>query len=456
MSLSLSSSIPFIFLSIFIFSIVAKATVPASKTFKIINRGEITGDGFYAPNEYNAWYRYAGLRTIPFMLCFYNTTPNAFTLGLRMAQQPSDNPINFRWVWDANRGKPVRENAALTFGADGNLVLSEANGRIVWQTGTPNKGVVGLQLLPNGNLVLHDKQGKFIWQSFDHPTDTLLVGQGLRPNGPTKLVSRVSDVDGSEGPYSFVLEKQSLALYLKSKNSKSPLLYYSTDSENPPYRGSNPTKSMVFDISPKTGSADAYELRYEFYNGDNDWTMLLARPKYNSTYSFLRLGSDGDIKIYTYNDKVDWGAWEVTYSLFGNEGVISGDECKLPKKCGSLGLCDKNQCVACPRPKGLKGWSEGCAPPKLGHCKNGQANNFDYYKVVGVENFMSDYKQGEGPVSLTKCKEKCNRYCECLAIFYKEESSKCLLVPELGTLRKVSNQTHVAYIKTPKYAKVAI
>ncbi|KAF5188082.1 Ep1-like glycoprotein [Thalictrum thalictroides] len=454
MSLSLSSSIPFIFLSILlIFSIVAKATVPASKTFKIINQGSFS-DAFYAPNEYNAWYRTTGIRALPFSLCFYNTTPNAFTLGLRMARQPSDNPINFRWVWDANRGKPVGENAALTFGTDGNLVLSEAKGQIVWQTGTSNKGVVGLRLLSNGNLVLHDNRGKFVWQSFDHPTDTLLVGQGLRPSGPTRLVSRVSDVDGSEGPYSFVLEKKRLAMYLKSKNSKSPSLYY-TNGENPPYQGSSPTMTMVFDISPKTGSADAYELRYQF-RAESNWTMLLARPKYNSTYSFLRIGSDGDIKIYTFYDKVDWGAWEVTYSLFGTEGVVAGNECKLPKKCGSLGLCDKNQCVACPRPKGLKGWSESCAPPKLGHCKNGEPNNFDYYKVAGVEHFMSDYNEGEGPISLNKCKEKCNRYCECLAIFYKEESSKCLLVPELGTFNKVSNQSHVAYIKTPKYAKVAI
>ncbi|KAB1221142.1 Epidermis-specific secreted glycoprotein EP1 [Morella rubra] len=79
------------------------------------------------------------------------------------------------WVWEANRGNPVRKNATLTLGRDGNLVLADADGRVAWQTNTANKGVVGLELLPNGNLVLHDSKGKFIWQSFDHPTDTLLV-----------------------------------------------------------------------------------------------------------------------------------------------------------------------------------------------------------------------------------------------------------------------------------------
>lgn len=68
-----------------------------------------------------------------------------------------------RWVWDANRGKPVRENATLTFGSDGNLVLADVDGKVAWQTGTANKGVVGLDLLLNGNLVLYDDKGRYIW-----------------------------------------------------------------------------------------------------------------------------------------------------------------------------------------------------------------------------------------------------------------------------------------------------
>ena len=134
-----------------------------------------------------------------------------------------------RWVWEANRGRPVGENATLTFGLDGNLVLADADGTVAWQTSTANKGVVGLNLLPTGNLVLYDKKGKFIWQSFDHPTDTLLIGQALRSNGPNKLVSRTSIFDGSERPYSFVTEQRCLKMYYKGKNSPKPLLYYRSD-----------------------------------------------------------------------------------------------------------------------------------------------------------------------------------------------------------------------------------
>lgn len=91
-----------------------------------------------------------------------------------------------RWVWDANRNDPVHENATLTFGQDGNFVLVDADGRLVWQTKTANKGVTGIKLLPNGNFVLHDKNGKFSWQSFNHPTDTLLAGQSVKINGMVK------------------------------------------------------------------------------------------------------------------------------------------------------------------------------------------------------------------------------------------------------------------------------
>lgn len=99
-----------------------------------------------------------------------------------------DHSGHVRRVWEANRGNPVREGAELTLLSDGNLVLSDADGTTAWQTGTANKGVVGLDLLPNGHLVLHDTKGKFVRQSFDFPMDTLLVGQSLRPNAPNMLV----------------------------------------------------------------------------------------------------------------------------------------------------------------------------------------------------------------------------------------------------------------------------
>ncbi|KAI3832465.1 hypothetical protein MKW92_018035 [Papaver armeniacum] len=440
MSSSFFSSVFFFTIILFSSWLVAESSVPSSNTFKFTNEGQL---GMYV-SEYGASYRAVPfLYTSPFQICFYNTTPNAFTLGLMMGDNTDS---TMRWVWDANRGKPVGEKATLSFGKDGNLVLADAAGRIAWQTGTANKGVVGLDILSNGNIVLYDKSRKFIWQSFDHPTDTLLIGQSLRANGPNRIVSRASNDDGSEGLYSFVLEKNRLNLYLKGKNLKKPLLYYTYET------GTQMTQAL-FSTEPETEDAHAYYLTFQFFAANSSASMsILGRPKYNSTLSFLRLGYDGDLKIYTYYDKVLYGAWEVTFRMFdlgngggGGSGGVS--QCKLPSRCGSFGVCEDEQCVACPTAKGLLGWTNNCSPPAQRKCENGKANKVDYIKIVGAEHFMSDYSEGEGSLKLDACRDKCSMYCECLGFFYKEESAKCLLVPLLGTLNKVANTSHVAYIK---------
>ncbi|XVF18659.1 hypothetical protein REPUB_Repub11eG0041900 [Reevesia pubescens] len=140
----------FIFLSVFAFATTI-AQVPANQTFKFINEGEF-GDRII---EYDASYRVIrndvyNFLAPPFRLCFYNTTPDAFIFAIR-AGFPNDESL-MRWVWDANRNHPVRENATLTFGEDGNFVLAEADGRVVWQTNTANKGVTGIKLLDNGGV----------------------------------------------------------------------------------------------------------------------------------------------------------------------------------------------------------------------------------------------------------------------------------------------------------------
>lgn len=217
-SKKMSYFLPLFFLSIKIFSCITQAnntTVPANETFHFVNEGK------YFEHMLSDVGTYLPLDTIvpsagPFELCFNNTTPAAFTLAIRMGFLFS------HVVWEANRGSPVGENSTITFGPDGNLVLAQANGLILWQSDTANKGVVGLKLLPNGNLVLLDSSNQtdtnFIWQSFDHPTDTLLIGQSLSIVGPSKLVSPARDPhlgNNMDGPYSMVLETNGLNMYLQ-------------------------------------------------------------------------------------------------------------------------------------------------------------------------------------------------------------------------------------------------
>ncbi|GER53209.1 curculin-like lectin family protein [Striga asiatica] len=427
------STIPFLFILIHALPFIVQGVVPPSQTFNYVNEGEF-GDYIV---EYDANYRVLSVFNSPFQLCFYNTTPGAYTLALRMGTVRSESLM--RWVWEANRGNPVGENATFSLGSGGNLVLAEADGRVAWQSNTTNKGVIGFRLLPNGNMVLYDSKGNFVWQSFDYPTDTLLVGQYLRLNGPNKLVSRLSEKENKNGPYSLVLEARRFAMYYTSKNSPKPMLYF--DSTDYLMSGRRTLDNLTFTSEPETDDAFAYELK--LVENMNGGTRILSRPKYNSTLTYLRLGLDGGLRAYTFYTLVDYGAWEETFTLFPRD---SGEECQLPERCGEFGICEDSQCVGCPSPNGLLGWSKSCAPPKPISCK---ANSVGYFKLEGVDHFLSKYTRGTGPIKEEECSRKCTSDCKCLGFFYNQAEFRCWIVYDLKTLTRVNNATHLGYIKAP-------
>ncbi|MQL94945.1 hypothetical protein Taro_027609 [Colocasia esculenta] len=342
----------------------------------------------------------------PFLYLF------SISAAITLAQVPSSQMFTyvhegeepfFCWVWDANRGRPVGENTTLTFGTNGNLVLAEADGRVVWSTNTTNKAMVGLRLLSSGNLVLHDSRGWFMWQSFDHPTDTHFADQSLCLSSLTKLMSHKSETENLEGMYSMVLEHRVLTLYMDA--STKPLPY----------------GQLLTFTSPANVTLTAED------EGNNAWSVSLmlstsggrslVQPKYNTTNSILRLQIDGNLVVYTYNEQVDSEPTDRTLVYF-SDNIRGVSRCELPSKCGSLGMCKDEMCVAYPTPKGLLGWSEDCSPLKLGLCKAGAANAAGYNKVVGVENFLSRFVKGEGPVKVDECKSKCGSDCNCLGFLY--------------------------------------
>ncbi|GJY04038.1 epidermis-specific secreted glycoprotein EP1-like protein [Tanacetum coccineum] len=439
----MSSSYSFLIISIcfqFLF-IISQAIVPASETFTYVNQGEFAG---YIV-EYDGDYRSVGQFSNPFSLCFYNTTPNAFTLALRMGTVRSE--LRMYWVWEANRGKPVKENATLSLGTDGNLVLAEADGQVVWQTNTANKGVVGIELLPNGNMVLHDGKGNYIWQSFDSPTDTLLVGQGLRANGVSKLVSRASVKNNSDGPYSFVLESRRIALYYKSNNSPRPMVYWSF---NPwIYNDTSTFVNLTLKSEPRyDNDFSIYFFYFDFEVTNSNPLITRSRSnsvisRYNNTLSYLRLGMDGNLRYFTYKIDVQNYAWDRQYVLLDRDSRVS--ECQLPERCGKFGLCEDNQCVACPTPNGLSGWSKDCDVKTVTSCK---ASDFHYYKLEGVDHFTIKYTRGD-ETNQRQCESKCSSDCKCMGYFYHTDRSRCWIAYDLKTLTRVGNSTNLAYIKTP-------
>ncbi|KAI3962196.1 hypothetical protein MKX01_030746 [Papaver californicum] len=430
-----------IFLLIFCSSsvIVLRADVSTSKRFSY----DLNALSFYRGShgtKYNVRYHTLPIRNDPFSLCFYEanrkstginkpvTNSYILAIGMGVDRRLSHPDGITRWVWAANLNRPVGDKSKLVFSRSGNLALIDADGRISWQTKTSNKGVVDIKLLPNGNLVLLDRNGGFVWQSFYCPTNTLLVGQGLGPGSSTtnKIVN---------GDYSMVLQGETLGLFF-SPNPKSAS---ASSSSLKPFNYYNVTQmgKVVINITFETSKS---------FFGDGSLNVLgiaiskgsyfeLAYPKYNSTLSMLRLGSNGNLHIYTYYELQTHGftAWEETYAAFSREGSIS--ECLLPAKCGSFGLCKDNQCVACPTPKGLMGWDEKCELPKLPSCNASTAAKMGYYRVKDVKDYrLLGDSDGEGPMTVNKCMKKCSDDCKCMGFFYRINGSMCSLAAQLNTL----------------------
>ncbi|KAH9290298.1 hypothetical protein KI387_034415 [Taxus chinensis] len=64
------------------------------------------------------------------------------------------NPRDLQMVWSVNRERLVEENATLGLTSNGNLVLKDADGTLIWSTNTYSKDFQGMRIEESGNLVL--------------------------------------------------------------------------------------------------------------------------------------------------------------------------------------------------------------------------------------------------------------------------------------------------------------
>ncbi|CAK9179340.1 unnamed protein product [Ilex paraguariensis] len=318
-----------------------------------------------------------------------------------------------RVIWSANRDNPVKINSTLELTQDGDLVLADVDGTLVWSTNTSGKHVSGLNLTEMGNLVLFDTSNATVWQSFDHPTDSLVFGQTL--NSGQKLTASVSTYNSRQGMYSLAVDNGNLIAYIESN----PPQVYFDDPVGKPF--------------------------VQLNNGSYEFSPAM-------TTQFIKLEPDGHLKVYA------WGrsGWGQEQDLLTNK--IIGD-CGYPMVCGKYGICSDGQC-SCSQltdfsPINFRQPNLGCSLNKPISCDLSQ-----YHKLVefkDIDYFAYRSNQMSGKMEREDCKNTCLKNCSCKAAVFANYGDRpkgiCQLLSEVFSL--ISTKSSIDYWRnTSVFVKV--
>jgi len=366
-------------------------------------------------------------------------------------------------IWTANRNRMVAEGAMLKLGSNGDMVLEDSDGTVAWNISIgKSKGMLmaksgNLQIYNTTNSSLVSAGSNLVWQSWDYPTDTLVPGQGLK-RGQT-LFSNSSATNTSAGPYKLVMEPGGLVLFYTNPTQEPywflglpgldyqgvlrPCFYNSSSAGSEAvYTGENLQVSFNGTIGNSSSSCA---------NGTASQPMV---PFYNeSEHRFLKLDSDGDLRVYKVsqmpgqNNATNWG------TDFGLDP--SNKNCLLPRACGPYGICENGQCT-CPgygtvdQFKQIQSLdvTQGCYSNLEPSCNQTSANQH-YMRVEAADYYPNDYLVPEANVSsVEECQALCTANCSCVAAFFRNSSASCYLADgPLSSLKSAPNQTYKAYLK---------
>ncbi|KAF8663303.1 hypothetical protein HU200_055915 [Digitaria exilis] len=342
-----------------------------------------------------------------FAACFYCTDPCAdFYFGVCILQADSGGLFVgtgiLRVVWSANRGRPVRENATLTFATTGDLLLRDADGSLVWSTATSGQSVARMTMTKSGNLVLFDGKNTPVWQSFSHPTDCLLLGQQLTEG--MRLTPNASATNWTTNDQFYVTVRAD-GLYAFVQSSP-PQLYYQ---KTVPKSGNNRKTYMIM----TNGS-----LAIVASSSSDDVSSPLGNSEINLTAGgmmYIRFESDGHMKAYrtgTYFKQID------------DRRINLGCTPVTPISCAATAM-QNHQLLA--------------------------LSNVSYFNYVDSKAALPQMIDEES------CKKACLQNCSCKAAFFQyggNDTSKgsCYLPTQVFSLQQ--NQMEVTHYSSSAYLKV--
>ncbi|KAF8675765.1 hypothetical protein HU200_047250 [Digitaria exilis] len=327
-------------------------------------------------------------------------------------------------VWSANPKSLVNgRGSKFLLNHDGNLVLTDVNGTVTWDSKTTSGKGTTLVLLDTGNLVVKNGNDEILWGSFSSPTDTLLPFQPLTKG--TRLVS---------GYNSLYFDNDNVLRLMYDGQDISSIYWPSAEytvfqNKRTNY---NSSRIAVLDAEGFFRSSDLLKVK------SSDWGTVTKRR--------LTIDYDGNLRMYSLNTSS--GSWIVSWEAIAKM-------CDVHGLCGQNGICEYWPSLRCSCPPGYEmtdpqNWNKGCQP-KFSKICNGsyKAEDFDFIKLPHTDFYGFDRTYNQS-VSLEDCKKTCLEICSCAGFTYKTGPGLCYTKVLLFNGYRYPNFPGDNYIKLPK------
>lgn len=334
-------------------------------------------------------------------------------------------------IWSANRDAPISDSDKVKLTVEGITIFDE-NGNSKWSTPPLKSQVQKLSLTEMGNLVLLDQSNDSLWESFQHPTDTIVIGQRLSVGA--SLSSASSNSNLSTGNYKLTITSSDAILQWYGQT------YWKISMDSKAYKNSND------DVEYMAVNTTGF---YLF--GHNEQVHVYQVGLSVANFRVAKLASDGQFTISSFSG-----------TNLKQEFVGPDDGCQIPLACGRIGLCNDNSLSSssssssspvCSCPSNFhvaSGNLGGCVPNDASRtlplaCSSSTNNNHNQSNSsvisflnlgYGVEYFGNIYSDPiMFGVNLSDCQGHCSSNCSCLGILYKNSSGSCHMIEnELGSI----------------------
>ncbi|CAJ1796767.1 unnamed protein product [Sphenostylis stenocarpa] len=338
-------------------------------------------------------------------------------------------------TWMANRDQPVNgKRSKLSLTLDANLVLVDAAFNTAWSSNTVSSAPVELHLKDDGNLVLREVQGTVLWQSYDFPTDTLVPAQPLTRY--TILVSSRSESNHSSGFYKFFFDDNNvLGLHYDGPDVSSS--YWPQ-----PWLLSWDVGRTSFNSS-RIGVLNSLGL----FNSTDNFTFVTS--DYGTVLQRrLKVDCDGNVRVYSRNNVL--GKWYVSWQAISSGCIPHGI-------CGPNSLCvydrvSGRKCLCLPghRLKNHSDWSQGCEPLFHLTCHK---NESMFLEIPSVEFYGYDNHYVEVS-NYSACEKLCLQDCTCKGFQHSYSDDKrfyrCYTKTQLLNGRRSPVFQGSTYLRLPK------